>query len=102
MQDWKRPFWIAVLVAASIGFSLGFACAMPFAAIAAVAACTLPRRDAYFLTGAAWLVNQWVGFAFQHYPRDANTIAWGAALGVIALLCTVAAQQIGQLLRSCA
>jgi hypothetical protein len=32
---WRRPIWIALLVAASIAFSLGFACATPFAAFAA-------------------------------------------------------------------
>ncbi len=38
---WRRPLWIAVLVVASAVFSLGFACAVPLAAFAAIAALTL-------------------------------------------------------------
>ena len=38
--------------------SLAFACATPFAAFAAAAACTLPRRDAVTLSVGAWLANQ--------------------------------------------
>ena len=33
-----------------------------------------------------WLANQAVGFGFMHYPLDGETLAWGGALGVIALL----------------
>lgn len=89
--SWQRPFWLALLVAAGVGFSLGLACATPFAAFAAVAACTLPRRDAYYLTAALWLVNQAVGFTVLHYPWTAESLAWGAALGLTALVCTLAA-----------
>jgi hypothetical protein len=40
---WRHLFWLALLVGASIAFSLGFACAIPFAAFAAAAALT-PRQ----------------------------------------------------------
>ncbi|MBV8651183.1 MAG: hypothetical protein JO255_06925 [Alphaproteobacteria bacterium] len=87
-----RPLWLALLVAASIATSLGFACAVPLAAFAAAAALTLSRRDAVLLVGAVWLANQIVGFAFLDYPWTANCIEWGVALGAIALLSTVAAR----------
>jgi hypothetical protein len=88
---WRRPFWLLLLVTASVLFSLGFACATPFAALCAVAACTAPRRDAYAVAGAVWLANQVVGFAFLQYPWTVNCVAWGAAIGLSALLCTLAA-----------
>ena len=46
---WRHLFWLALLVGASIAFSLGLACAIPFAAFAAAAALTLSRRDALVL-----------------------------------------------------
>ena len=61
--DWRRPIWIALLVIASIAFSLGFACATPFAAFAAAAALTMNRRDAMLLVGLVWLANQGVKMA---------------------------------------
>jgi hypothetical protein len=65
---------------------------MPFAALCAAAACTSARHDAYFVAGAVWLANQVVGFAFLHYPWTVNCVAWGAAIGLSALLCTLAAR----------
>lgn len=88
----RRALWLALLVAASITFSLGFACAVPLAAFAAAAALTLPRRDALLLVAAVWLANQVVGFAILGYPWTGETLAWGGALGVIAILSTLAAQ----------
>jgi hypothetical protein len=79
-----------LLVAASVGFSLGFACAVPLAAFATIAALTLPRREALLFTGAVWLANQAAGFGVLGYPTDANTIAWGAVMGIAALLAVIA------------
>ncbi len=90
----RRPLWIASLILASVVFSLGFACAVPLAAFAAVAALTLNRRDAFALVGAVWLANQIGGFAVHHYPATASTLAWGAGLGGVALLSTLAAQWV--------
>jgi hypothetical protein len=90
----RRPLWIASLILASVVFSLGFACAVPLAAFAAVAALTLSRRDAFALVGAVWLANQIAGFAVHHYPVTASTLAWGAGLGAVALLSTLAAQWV--------
>jgi hypothetical protein len=87
-----RPLWSGLLVLASILLSLGFACAVPLAAFAAIAALTLPRRDAFALIGAVWLTNQILGFAIHHYPLAASAMAWGLALGLVAFLSTLAAQ----------
>ena len=65
---------------------------MPFVAFAAAAAITQPRKDAYLLITAVWTVNQFVGFTFLHYPWQVNTLAWGVAIGVSAVLSTSAAQ----------
>ena len=91
---WRHHLWLALLIAASLMFTLGIACAVPFAAFGTIAAITLPRRDALLLTLALWLVNQIVGFAFLHYPWDALTLTWGVVLAAIALLSTIAAQAI--------
>ena len=89
---WRRPLWIALLVAASVAFTLGFACATPLAAFAAVAALTMTRRDALFLIGLVWLANQCVGFSVLHYPRTADCLAWGIGLGIVALLSVLGAE----------
>jgi hypothetical protein len=91
LADWRRPLWLALLIAAGVAFTLGFACAMPFAAFAAVAAVTLNRRDGLLLTVGLWLANQIVGFAFLGYPTDPTTLAWGLTLGAVAVLTTVVA-----------
>lgn len=91
-SGWRPALWLALLVAASVAFTLGLACAMPFAGLGAAAAMTLPRRDALILTAAAWLANQIVGFAFLSYPWTGDTIAWGVVLGIVAILTTLAAE----------
>ncbi|HUB64537.1 MAG TPA: hypothetical protein VL996_08850 [Methylocella sp.] len=88
----RRPLWSALLVVASLVFSLGFACAVPLAAFAAIAALTLSRRDAYALIGAVWFANQLAGFTIHHYPMTPSTFAWGATLGAVAFASTFAAQ----------
>jgi hypothetical protein len=88
-----RGLWISALVAASVASTFAFSCAAPLAAFAAIAALTLGRREALVAVGGAWLANQAVGFAFLHYPMEASTLGWGAALGAISLLsCEVAGQ----------
>ena len=82
----RRALWAATFIAASIVFSFGWACALPLAGFAAVAALTAARREPLLLTGADWFANQAVGVLFLHYPTDAMTLFWGGALGVIALL----------------
>jgi hypothetical protein len=77
---------ISALAVASILLTIGFACAVPLAAFAAIAAIAFNRREALVAIGAVWLANQTWGFAFMHYPTDAETFAWGGALGIVALL----------------
>jgi hypothetical protein len=91
MDGWRRRIWLAILVAASAGFSYVFACATPFPALAALAALTLSRRDALALVGAVWLADQLVGYVVLDYPRTLNSAAWGVALlGAAALACLAA------------
>jgi hypothetical protein len=81
-----------VLVAASVGLSLGFACAVPLAAFAAVAALTMNRRSALLLVFVVVLANQCVGFALLHYPFAASTLAWGCAFAFVGALAVFAAE----------
>jgi hypothetical protein len=85
---------LGLLVGASVVFSLGLACAVPLAAFAAAAALSLSRRDALILIVLVWLANQLVGFTSLDYPWTASTFAWGAALGIVAILATWAGQWI--------
>jgi len=89
---WRRPIWIALLVAASVAFSLGFACATPLAAFAAIAAISMPSKDALLPIGLVWMANQAVGFSVLHYPWTADCFAWGVGLGIVALLATLGAK----------
>jgi len=91
-RDWRHPLWLALLVAASVVSSLGLACAVPLAAFAAAAALSLSRGEALLLILLVWLANQLVGFALLDYPLTASTFAWGAVLGIVAILATWAAQ----------
>jgi hypothetical protein len=90
--NWRRLVWLGLLISASVAFSLGLACATPFAAFGAAAALTLSRRDALVLVTSVWFANQLVGFTVLDYPWTANTFAWGVALGVVAVLATLASQ----------
>jgi hypothetical protein len=87
----KRAGWIALLTVATILGSFVFACATPFAALGAVAALNMRKRDAFALTGVNWLANQIVGYGFLHYPVDAYSLTWGAAIGGAAMIATAAA-----------
>jgi hypothetical protein len=78
--------WIAVVATSSALFSLALACATPFAAIATIAGTRMPTRLALTLTTVAWLVNQSVGYFLLGYPRTWDSFAWGAAIGLAALL----------------
>jgi hypothetical protein len=89
-RDWRHPLWLGLLVGASMVFSLGLACAVPLAAFAAAAALTLSRRDALTLILLVWAANQLVGFTVLDYPWTATTFAWGVALGIVAILATLA------------
>jgi hypothetical protein len=87
---WRLPLWLGLLVGASMIFSLALACAVPLAAFAAASALSLSRRDALILILLVWLANQLVGFTLLDYPWTASAFAWGAVLGIVAILATLA------------
>lgn len=70
----------------SVAGSLAFACAAPLAAIAAFAALTMGRTTGLALVGSALLSNQVVGFGLLHYPQTVDAFAWGATMGISALI----------------
>lgn len=89
---WRHFLWLALLVGASMAFSLGLACATPFVAFGAAAALTLSRRDALVLILSVWLANQVIGFTVLGYPWTADTFAWGMALGAAVVFATLAGE----------
>ena len=91
---WRHHVWLVLLVVAICAFSFVAACATPFAAFAALIALTLSRGDAFRITVALWLADQIVGYAIHGYPRTAESFAWGAAIGVAALLSTWTARWV--------
>lgn len=91
----RRVAWVVFLTLASLAFSYVFACAAPFAALATLAALNLRRQDAYILTVLVWLANQAVGYGLLHYPHSFDSYAWGAAIGIAALLATHTVISVG-------
>jgi hypothetical protein len=94
MTDLKNTtlIWSAVLgLTAAVG-SYGLACVFPFAALAALAAVTLPTRQAVVLLAAMWLVNQGIGFTLLGYPHDGQAVAWGGIIGIAAFAALGAAK----------
>jgi len=81
----KNALWIAVLVSSVTLSSFVFACATPFAALAALGALTLRRREAFGLVMAAWAANQFIGYAFLGYPWTTDSFAWGLMIGLAGL-----------------
>lgn len=84
----RDAIWIALVAGSSVLFSLALACATPFAAIAAIAGIKMSRRDALILVAIAWLANQAVGYLVLGYPQTWDSFAWGAAIGIAAVLAT--------------
>ena len=89
--------WIAFVAITSLALSRAFACAMPFAALATLAALTLRDRDAIGLVLMVWLGNQLIGFGLMHYPWTGSTLGWGLAIGVAALAAWAAARVVARL-----
>ena len=87
-------FTFAILTVACALASFALACATPFAAFAVIAAAILPLRPALLVVTGAWLVNQGIGFGALHYPIDANTMLWGAALCVATLAATAVSSAV--------
>jgi hypothetical protein len=81
-----RWLWIVLLTIANVVLSGKFACATPFAALAALASLDMSKREGLVLVGAMWLSNQIVGFAILSYPHEMQTYAWGLTMGLAALV----------------
>jgi hypothetical protein len=86
--------WLALIVLGGAGFSLFFACATPFAALATLAALNMDRRDGAAAVVLAWLANQAIGYGMLGYPWTWDSFAWGGAIGLAALLGYVAARAL--------
>jgi hypothetical protein len=84
-QPWFLP---VLLVAVASISSWEFACITPFVAFAVAASYALSTRSALFTVTGVWLANQAVGFAVLGYPRTADTMLWGLAIGAAALMAT--------------
>jgi hypothetical protein len=91
-SGWLHHAWLGFIIAASLILSLGFACAAPFAAFAAISALTLDRRTALVAIGGVWLANQAGGYLALGYPVDASSLAWGAMIGLAAVAAMVSAR----------
>jgi hypothetical protein len=100
VEPYLAPAFCLVLFAACCALaSFALACATPFAAFAALAVAMLPLPTALLVVGAAWIVNQAIGFGVLHYPIDASTILWGFVIGVAALVATLTARVVLSVLR---
>jgi hypothetical protein len=96
----RRMAWIGLLTAACALLTLQFACATPFAALGALAAVNMSRRDAFFLAVSAWLANQAVGYGVLGYPNALSTHAWGIAIGIAGVLAVAAARPVANRIRA--
>src|ERR1700704_1806291 len=90
-SEFANFVWIVILTLTGVGGSLIISCVTPFVALAVALSGTVRLRVALGAMTAIWLTNQFVGFAFFHFPRTPNTVLWGFAIGAAAMLSTVAA-----------
>jgi hypothetical protein len=98
----KRFAWGGILTVLTVVSTLAVACGTPFAALAALAALFLPRRDAFALIAVNWLANQAIGFGLLHYPLNWDCYRGGIDLAIAALLSTMAAMLAEGALRNVA
>jgi hypothetical protein len=84
--------WVAILTGTSAAATLAFACATPFAALAAFAATRMSTRTGFMLMALTWAVSQAIGFLILGYPHDPKTLTWGFAILTAALAGVAAAR----------
>jgi hypothetical protein len=89
----KDAIWVMIVTLSSIAFSFAFACVTPFAALGALAGTQMKQRPGLALVVAAWTSNQLIGYFLLSYPRTWDSFGWGAAIGIAALLTTIAARR---------
>jgi hypothetical protein len=82
----------AILAATTLSGTVVFACMMPFAAVATIAALAMPPARAMATVAACWLGNQVLGFGLMGFPWDGPTLAAGLSLLVSSLLACAAAR----------
>jgi len=95
----KTSLWVLIVTLSSVAFSFAFACATPFAALGALASTQMKPRPGLALIVAAWVTNQFIGFVFLSYPRSWDSFGWGLAIGVAALVATLAACRAAEIVR---
>jgi hypothetical protein len=91
--------WIGLVAVISVALSLRLQCALPFAALAALAVLNLRRSEGLALVGLAWAINQGLGFTVLGYPHEAQSYAWGAAIGLAAVGGLFAGEAVRDVLR---
>jgi hypothetical protein len=92
-----RYTWPLILSFGAFIGSWATACIFPFAGFAAVSALTTDLRRAAVAVFGVWAMNQAVGYALLDYPHDANTAAWGVAIGFGAFAGLFAARSAARL-----
>jgi hypothetical protein len=95
----KTSLWVLIVTLSSVAFSFIFACATPFAALGALASTQMKPRPGLALIVAAWATNQFIGFTFLSYPRSWDSFGWGVAIGVAALVATLAARRATEIVQ---
>lgn len=90
----NRLMWFVFLTAATIVATAVFACAFPFAAVAALAALDTEYEDGAWLVGASWLANQAYGFGVLGYPLEMQAFGWGLFMGAGAIAGYYAARAV--------
>jgi len=95
-EAWTLVTWLwpPILAVAAVGGSLALTCVAPFVAFAVATADTLRLGSAIGTMVVIWLANQAVGFGTLGYPWTRNTVLWGLAMGVAAVLATLAASRV--------
>jgi len=92
-----RIAWPLILSLGAFLGSWATACIFPFAGFAAASALTTDLRRAAVAMFGVWALNQGVGYTLLHYPTDANTVAWGLAIGLGAFAALFAARAAARL-----
>jgi hypothetical protein len=86
--------WLLVLTLAAIGATFALSCVTPFAALAVALAGTVGLRASLRIMIVVWVANQVIGFGFFHFPRTANTLLFGVAIGGAAVVTTIVASAV--------
>ena len=92
--------WTMVLTLAVIAATVALSCVTPFAALAVALAGSVGLRTSLRAMIAVWLANQLIGFGLFHFSRTLDTFLIGIAIGVAAIVGTIAAGMVLKRMRS--